>query len=433
MRNQHYKNKQSEFAPIRVQNFAIICVFSFLLASPALSYLLQTSMTDLPAFVTNEDYSKLSGGTTPTDLNAHFNLDGFLGEDMQSSLESKIEDYIPFRANIVFGFAISQQNAIKLSNCLFNWACYPTFYGSDMAYLVDYDAVRIIPPPHCTSTAIKNGTRSYFTEMTAVAERYPSKTFVVYAVDALEVSQTNPVSRLMSSNIASLDDFIDTANDAISAENLVLLHDEYASTEDYYEHFFKTDHHWNIKGAFNAYAKIAYSLNMDIDSELMSNLEYLHDLRVLGSAARSARMYLTETVFDSPMVIEGLKSLSDEGAYNPIAWKDNWIYWDQDTIIDFYSARYTHTIGSDAVIRGNESKSILLLSDSFGESLRFLLAHSSRQIVNREDISRSHLSENIDSLIQRYDPDSIVVVAHPLNLSQFVSNNPRYLSSAQGA
>lgn len=123
--------------------------------------------------------------------------------------------------------------------------------------------------------------------------------------------------------------------------NLVLLYDDYLGSDDYYESYFKTDHHWNLEGTYHAYLKLIESLDMEKRFELGEKIP-LESLQVLGSNSRDARMYLTESVREYPGFDHELEVLKEDGTYAAASsYAPNLIHFNKDTIIDFYTSAYS--------------------------------------------------------------------------------------------
>lgn len=411
-------------ASMRVFDALLVLIFLAMLLSPACCAILRHIATDLPDFITNERNVKLAGGMDASDIRSCATIEKALDGSFQAALGKGIGNYVPAKASMLLLDAAVQRSAIELSNGLFDWDCYPTHYGSGYGYIRDYEALRYIPSD--MDSILEEETKTLFRELNAVADAHPDIDFVVYVVDALGISQTNPMYELTSSDKATLDDFVQAAKEMGFSDNIELMHDEYSSQTEYYENFFKTDHHWNMDGTYVAYSRIIDALDIP-DKAQLSGKNDLGGIEVFGPVARAGRCYVTEHVSDYSNLVDGLEVLSADGLRELISMNSSWMFWNPDTIIDFYTQRYTLSLGQEAIICGPGEGTTLIISDSFGESLRYLLAYSSEQTINRDDLSNGDDSIGIDDLIDEYRPDRIILVGGAENLASLPNRLPNYL------
>ena len=89
----------------------------------------------IPSWLSAEDASYLTGGTTETRLSECVSIDGFLSEEFQNETNNVIGNNIPAKASAILSIAALQRRGIEASNSLFGFECYPTYYGSSHGLL----------------------------------------------------------------------------------------------------------------------------------------------------------------------------------------------------------------------------------------------------------------------------------------------------------
>lgn len=88
---------------------------------------------DLPDWLTSADAWYYSGRASNTKVTENLSIHSFKDKTFQKEFEAAVEGNIPMEACALLGNAFLQREAIVVSNCLFRWGCYPTYYGSDVS------------------------------------------------------------------------------------------------------------------------------------------------------------------------------------------------------------------------------------------------------------------------------------------------------------
>lgn len=102
---------------------------------------------------------------------------------------------------------------------------------------------------------VREGLRIFAGELSRFASEEPDRRFVVYVVDNSATSKANPVSGLLS-EFLSTDECVQILSEACARPNVVFACDSFQDEQSYHANYFKSDHHWRISGAVQAYGSV---------------------------------------------------------------------------------------------------------------------------------------------------------------------------------
>ena len=154
---------------------------------------------DLPDWATAEDSKYLVGGIAPVDVADNLSFDDFIDEKLQGAVESKIENWIPGKASALITNAKLQRAGIELSNLVFQWECYPTYYGSRTIFIPSQDALSSM----AVSESEWNGTKSFLQALSYYAQANISTKFIVYLVAERSCTPAANPSFSLTSSVSS--------------------------------------------------------------------------------------------------------------------------------------------------------------------------------------------------------------------------------------
>lgn len=413
---------------MKARNILFTVLFCAFLLGPLGVYSTSKAGVDLPSWATAQDSKYLSGGIKTTNIGKNLSVEGFTSEKLQDALETTIGNNIPMKSEAILFNAAAQRAGIAASNALFDWDCYPTYYGSIRLYEAASDSLYRFP---YDSTEAKMEAFSSFVELVdSVAADYSDKKFCVYVVDISQFALSNPGDELVDYDVLRVSEYAKIANDLSSADNLSFVSNEVPAPEDYHDFFYTTDHHWNGYGVKRAYEIIAREIGLDDQANRVIGVSDFAGLRMNGSDSRIGLMLLNAPVAEPLFDFSGVEVV--EGKAAPVFTSD--VDFPQSMPLaaefDFYHSWF----GSGAVELRNEqcSESVLLVGDSYTYSMRWVLGNACQRLVQRIDFSDGQPAVLADAgitLRQRIDaenPDTVVLISTPIGLTTMIEKYPGY-------
>lgn len=191
--------------------------------------------------------------------------------------------------------AAMQRKAIGLSNVLFDWDCYPTFYGSKFA--VCPGDKRLFDIPEKTTEAALVPLYATAETLETFAKRNSSKRMFLYLVPDNQNISDAPVISLVDNALSY--PHILTVFQATDVDVTVI--DGGVTYDEFRSGWYKTDHHWNIIGAYNAYLEIAHAMGFKADSTKVDDAFSYEDIQFRGTLSRRS---LDDVYFDTLMDIK---------------------------------------------------------------------------------------------------------------------------------
>lgn len=385
----------------------LVCVF---LCGPALLFGALRLGADVPVQLTAEPAQFLAGGAKSADVAAAASGEGFRSKQLQSAVETEIGNYIPAKATAIEMNAGVQRGFIAASDVLFGWGCYPTYFGSGRITVPSADAVTYLPRKY--GDWARRDWEGFAAGLASVASRYPEKRFVVYVVGAYDDPSCNPAYALVTDPLRP-ENCVAIMEEALSgSSNVTVLSHSYGSEEEYYQDFFRTDHHWNIDGAFAAYGQIADELGLEAIPE--QGIWEIPDYWYTGATARWGLDMLRERVFDCGNSFAELVVMRSDGSV--LHGDDHAAFWDAPELkkpYTFYDSYYDN-LGECVIAGGDGERSALLVSNSYKGAIQRPLASSYRQLtVTGQLHSATPLTLTLAEQIEAADADDIIIVGNP--------------------
>lgn len=366
----------------------------------------------LPSWLTSEDAALLEGNRDKTQITEVLSIKDIIEGKFQSALEQEITGYIPARASAIVENAKIQRSFISTSNMLFQWDCYPTFFSSERIYIPAFNAVSYIPSKILQS--LKPNWSLFASGIKSVAEYYPNKHFVLYVVQGYGETSWNPAYELISYPF-STSLCQETMSEVLKdTENVSILTKAYYDGEEFYDNFFTTDHHWNIRGAWNACDQICTEL--EIKPPRQSSYKEIESLKYTGATARYGLDLIEETIFDSTNTFDTLNMETSNGTV--INCSDHNSFWKLPPLrqrYTFYDSYYD-AIGEGTITGGIGNQTGLLIGNSFKGAIQRPLALAFKSLITRADLHPSRdIEETLQELIESSNVDDIIFVANPGN------------------
>ena len=364
----------------------------------------------VPVEMTAEPAQFLAGGAASADVRANLGFKAFSSKKFQDAVETEIGNYIPGKAVAIEANAAVQRTSIAASNTLFGWECYPTYFGSKRLYLPSADAVTYVPQTRNEGAFAQ--WRAFADGLKSVAERRPEKHFALYVIGGYNEPSFNPAYDLTSQPLRPVD-CVDTLREAlVGVPNVDVMTHNYTNAAEYYDDFFRTDHHWNIDGAFRAYGEIADVLGLEqVDK---GGTWEIPDYWFTGATARWGVDLLRERVFDCGNSFSELVATRPDGTV--LRGDDHDSFWDAPELgrqYRFYDAYYGN-LGNCTITGGSGDRSALLVGNSYVGAIQRPLATSYRSLtVNSQLHPSATVTATLEEQMAAADANDVIFVANP--------------------
>ena len=363
----------------------------------------------------NQERSNLEGKTYATF--PEFSRAAVASSDFQDGVESFIADRTPLRDDILLFNAGWQRFLISLSASAHGYEVYPTFFGSSYVYDSANDAL------YETLDDADGGARERYTRaadaFNSFVRRHPELDSYFYRVDRLSTSSNNPTNSLQNNviNTEFLSEyFFGALRDVKVIDGLL------NSQQESLEVFFRSDHHWNGRDAYQAYC--------DILSVMEPNTAAVDDVELLnyaassfqGSCARAGLCpihtpdYIEDCYFDTmgyEITINGkpadIQSLQHTQLYQSGEWSS-------DRFMNRY-AEYWHTDYGSMEIENSHAqtrKSLLIVRDSYGAPIERYFADCWQTVYV---LDPRHCEETLEEFLEGHDVDDVLFLMGSTNFS----------------
>ena len=376
---------------------------------------------DLPSSVTAEDASYLTGGIVEVDVRASASIAGFASGELQSAMEDEVGNCIPFKADALLGNAALQRFAIASSNRLFSWPCYPTYFGSTKLYSPECNALFEMPMLNesriMQRRALEGDLESFGKGLALVASQFPEKRFIVVMADRSSTSTVNPANSLVTETMMTSECVQMLRNEVAGVENVSVGAKEYDDVADYLERYYPTDHHWNGYGAIDAFCETQGSDFGESDAlgDGAQGSVSFAPLVFNGTLSRRGLLCLNRSVTEPKFDASDVKV--DEAAaqyFSTLLSYDGPALVNQQGLraeYNFYSLWYGGDRACEIHNEAIDSGSALLISDSYGDAFRWVLAERYRRVVGNMDLKKAKYSiEELSNVVRESDCDDVYIV-----------------------
>lgn len=383
---------------------------------------------DLPDSITAADAKYLEG----SDANlSPFTFQSFIDGSLQVSAEQYIDDYIPFKASAMLGNAAIQRSCILLSSILFNYECFPTYFGSEYIFLLQHDALMRFPERK-SDTVLQNA-NDFAAGLRKTARAHPKVNFVVYLADMSEFSSCNPARSLISYPTVTSADFETILRSELeNVTNVIVLGHFFNNASAYFNQYYHSDHHWSGYGTLAAYNQIANTLNLSRSVASTGCNSQLEGLAMNGSFARSGLMLLDCAVREPVFFTERLSV--EDGTPPPVAQNDGRKNLDLTPLhseFDFYHSWYgpsaSINIANNSLLDLDHRRNALLIGDSYTSSMQWLIAQNYQSCEVRLDCHGGFNGpERLTDLITEQKCEDVYFVMAPTGMTNLANCYPHY-------
>ncbi len=326
----------------------------------------------------------------------------------QSEFEQFVADSIPFRNAALFANAGTQRTTIELANIPFGYPAYPTFYDSDYIFCPNWHS--IVEAPDSQRTLTPEKLRASAEAISRFIEANQNVNWRMALVDRGRNSLASPAHDLLAQP-ADYDFIKREYLDRLPSEcNYIDL--SITDTGQYYEKYFKTDHHWQIGGALDAYQAIMESLGKrPIDDYALFTA---YDGPFYGSEARGGLIasesdFVLDVSYDKSALKIKVDGKKKDASFLGGNGGDNDSHVKADEFENVY-ARYFH--GDPGVIAitnesAPDSSSLAIIGDSFTNNIERLFAENYARVYV---IDPRHCKSSMQACLDKYQVDDAVFI-----------------------
>lgn len=389
--------------------FSTLVLLTF---STAIVYKIADVADFLPDKLDNGAFSYLEGAQLQSFPD--ISLDSFIDGTFQDESEAYLSGCWPARdTSLLFNSAL-QRIFITVADFPWNFDAIPSYYGSGQAYLKESDSITNLMSKN--TSEFQNKLQDAVDSYSSFARNHPEYRIAFYIPDKSNITPTSPLTNLQSNVYTwnTLDGcFLEKLDDSIIA---IINNVPAENTKEFYELYFKTDHHWNMKGAYKGYLNIAHALGLT-DCISATNLK-ISSIPMYGSYSRSAMMFpntpdhIIDFEFNTDLNSYEVESGSTSGDTSLLA--NTKIMSDPSTasnilLRDRYAEYFPYRNAYLTCIHNPDQtngRSLLIVGDSFSRPIDRLFAYHYENTYNFDP--RSTESVTIDNILEKYSIDDIL-------------------------
>ena len=266
----------------KIRNIVLlVCASGLLCCTMGFKVLNKLNIPVPSALQTNVERSYLEG--RPYTRLPNPSVDSFLSGGFQDDLESYTADALPLRETLLLGKASLQRLSISQMAALLGYDAYHTFFES--GYLHETEGNRLLAAPARQSKKVLNGLAASVDSINDFVASNPGYTYYFAMPYRSDVLGIGPLAGLVSEPVDA--EFLQSRIFSRLSPDITQIDLMPSSYEEFKEDYFKTDHHWNIKGAYKAYCKINEAMGNTSSTLPCGRLLTFPTAQFYGSEARS--------------------------------------------------------------------------------------------------------------------------------------------------
>ena len=343
--------------------------------------------------------------------------------EFQDETEAYMSDHVVLRDSIMLTNAALQRNIIIAANTSFSYKAFPTHFNSDYVVLPEEGIICGGPKKVKTSTdaEMKHAAESWNTLFSS----FPNIHWVFYMADRAETA-TVLSSHDYSSQVKDYD-YLNNSLIGHLISEVDVIDGRCKNVEDYKKHYYKTDHHWQIDGAINAYNSIIPVLGFS-PASFSDPIEVDTD-SFYGASVRSGLCQLDfwDTIRDVYFDMSGLHvkvngEPIEATTLNKGALDFNVRYEKRHVFENMYASWFHIDYGLIEIENPSVKQgTLLIIGDSFTNAMeRFFTKHYRTVYV----LDPRHYDETVSSFISARDIDDALVLVSTSSIAsnRFIDN-----------
>ena len=404
----------------KFRNISLCIIVSIFLCGPALLFGATSAGIELPTYMTADSARYLTGTTSHANLAANTNIRAFLEKSFQPAAEKKIGENVPFKGTTMLGNAAAQRASITLANAPFGFDSYPTYYGCEYLYIASADAITYPVEKKRKSTYL--GWDWFAENLVAYAQKHPDKRFVILFPCGASYTAIHPAHELIADSLSGKMAADYVSKQIPNIENVYFFTDahSYASATEYYEYYYRTDHHWNILGAQKVWGEAESALSLPAVD--FGSLHDISGFKFHGSMSRLGLDMVEEDVFDCTNTFDNVQMVLDDGSIK-LASDHSDFYNDMAShSYNFYEDYYSVA----PAYRSDGKGKALIISDSYGNILNRPIASIYETTLRYPAMAYDAKGYSLDELLAQSEANDVYFIATPGNYSTLKKRSPKF-------
>lgn len=330
-----------------------------------------------------------------------YGKDASIIEKLKINIENRVTNYFPFYSDTTTFYKSTNEFANEYLYEFFNEKYIPAGTNSDGEYLVkDIENNAYYAFSNLRDETLEKKLENSITFYNEMYLSNPDINFYIYLPSRLEYQKN--INNLIFTKDSSIyvDKFKESLNENIKVKELTVK-----NIEEYNKYFYKSDHHWNMNGAYLGYQDI---MNMMGNSDVQKIKINEENIKFRGSFSRTTRnafiydkFYTVDNYNKNYTVTVNKKEAPSN--FQPLSLEN--LNKKKTEFYDWYVG-YFYGLYGNVVYDFNQpdKKNLLIISDSYAWEIDYLLADS---------YNKTHV---INIMYDDYLKD-------PLNYTEYIKEN----------
>ncbi len=385
--------------------FVSLCIS---VCSVSLMYQIAKKLEVLPPALDNGTYSLLEASDLQT--LPSFVFDSVIKGTYQQEMDDFLGDSFPKREDVILANASMQRNIIELSASLFSYKTIHTFYGSGYVWNTELNVVCSQAEKGTKGRA--NNFNSVASALNKLQRKFEGVSIGVALPDTDSYGDSSITASLVSKHLGHTfreNNFYKKLDSSIKVVDL-----SYQNSDELYKDYYRTDLHWNIKGAYRGYKKIMDTCFPNFEQVELSDLKTYIEPDVIGHRSRGGLCVLNDKdkMIDYDVNLQNMtiKIDGEDRTYEDICHVGMYSSqsWDKNPYRSRYEEYYHNNYAKIEFDTDNHSgRNLVLIGDSFTSCIERLFASSFDKVIA---IDSRYFDNSLSQLIEDNAITDIIVV-----------------------
>lgn len=394
----------------------LILLFLLLIFSPLVFFLFRSSswqqyseleVRNLAQFPSINPGSLLPG---PAERSCSENIPCLYDRSLQGAVDDAVSDQFPLRIDLIQLARAFERLQIQAAYFFLKDPALPADLGHD--YLLMRDEQVFIQTPLPKSWVSQRDINMRIENYQQVLSRYPEINFYIFYLERMAFAPYNPAADYFpaSDKRSSFNYFMENKPRGLGASALLL--EDYS---DFKENFFRTDHHWNARGAWEGYRRIYGMLAQNypaISPELqLKEFRTIEGAKFCGSYARRTLVPCEPEPFEVAIVDLPPFQTFIDGQAQPVGRREEYLAgkFESELYTNHYAQYYGYVEDEIAYEFENGSdRRLLIIGNSYTQAVQLFIASHYRQtwVVN----FRENAGFNLADFLREHQVDDVLIL-----------------------
>lgn len=343
-------------------------------------------------------------------------FDKFLDGSFQNKMNTAASEQMLLRIPLVEISKMFERTVIKSAYLALPDQALPASFDSGL--YITRDSSNLMQDPALFTQAEKEAVDLRLANYRDLLADYPDINLYVFNIDTLPYSPYHPVSPYFpqADNGQSLQYFLENKPSELRFENFPLT-----SFKEYQDHFFKTDQHWNIYAAMQAYQQIYQMLQEnypDISPMLqVESYKKVDGVEFLGSLARKSLFPIEADILEYVDVDMPDYSTYVNGELTNYGGRENYLkgIYNHDKYFNHYRGFY----GSAQVtiqyhFENGSDRNLLMIVSSHSRTIQMYLASHYRDSYVIDMRYEENSSKTLGEYIDEYQITDVLILGQAM-------------------